>query len=223
MTSKEMATPGNIGSHHVVHRYVCDSASIVPHEGIGRGTPSPRKPSEDSRITAVPNCSVRQHEQTVHEVRQDMASNDVPPTAPGDRGEAHKIHLRCLQHFTPQDAGVEHPPGEANNEDDVREAGAQNGDRGDRHHQVRQCQKPVSNAHQHPIHPALQEAGQYRDECTDDPGHEDGQNTNGDGNPRTIDQAAQEVAPLMIRPQRMSDAWRRQGVGKVGFDGVIGG
>ena len=27
----------------------------------------------------------------------------------------------------------------------------------------------------------------------------------------------------MIRPQRMSDARRRQGVGKVGFDGVIGG
>ena len=52
--------PGTSGNHQAPgkKRNCWASRSILPHDGMGRCTPSPRKLSEASRITASPTSSV---------------------------------------------------------------------------------------------------------------------------------------------------------------------
>src|SRR5437870_2250383 len=53
-----MARPGKKASHHGGTSAVIESASMLPHVGVGGGTPTPRKPSAASMTSAAPRCVV---------------------------------------------------------------------------------------------------------------------------------------------------------------------
>ena len=59
-TSIVMQTPGKTASHHLPS--ISDSRSwaiMRPHDGSGGGTPTPRKLSDASMMTAIPTCRLK--------------------------------------------------------------------------------------------------------------------------------------------------------------------
>src|SRR5690606_22304563 len=57
-TVTTIARPGNVASHHAPNSTSLPSATILPHEGAGSGTPSPRNESPASSTIVLPMPSV---------------------------------------------------------------------------------------------------------------------------------------------------------------------
>ena len=51
-TVRKMANPGKTASHHAYSMFCSAEKRMFPHDGVGRGTPKPRKESADSMRTA---------------------------------------------------------------------------------------------------------------------------------------------------------------------------
>src|SRR5690606_34774323 len=53
-TVTTIARPGNVASHHAPNSTSLPSATILPHEGAGSGTPRPRNESPASSTIVLP-------------------------------------------------------------------------------------------------------------------------------------------------------------------------
>ncbi|MNL29945.1 hypothetical protein D3C87_1516560 [compost metagenome] len=139
-----------------------------------------------------------------------MFQDDAEGRGPHELHRRDEIGIAEGHGFGARDARIGRPRGNRDGKHGVFDARPKCGDQRQRQNQLWKGQKDIGDAHQNRIHPA---AGITRDGADDEP---DGRRDDGhqqhheQGQPRTVDEARENIAPLIVGAEQVSRRTGRQ-------------
>ena len=191
---------------------------MLPQEGVGCWTPTPRKLSDASATMAAPRAAVGNDQEGRHALREHVEEQHPRRcTADGPR----RLHVggdRDGQRLGPDDARDPRRLRHAQGQDDALGRRAPGGDDGQREDEGGKRQQRVHQPLQRPVDDAAAVVAADKPHTRADgsaQGH--GQEPHGQGEAGAVGHPAEDVPPQVVRPQGMLQA--RRGQGRVGVDG----
>jgi len=162
------------------------------------------------------------HDEGRHQVGEDVAQEDARVAGPDRADGLDEDFLFELQGEAEDDAGRAREEINPDGDDDIGETGAQDGEEG-------QSQQQGGKGHHHVYQPHGHEAklpvisGQHPDRDSEGDGVEDDPHAADEGQASAVDDAAEEVAAEMVRPEPVGSAGALQALGGVQPHGIMGG
>ncbi len=174
-----------------------------PQAGCGGGTPTPRKDSDASVDDHHAEHQRRQHDRRVHHVRQDVPPHDRPFRTARDDGEADELAFLQRQHLAAHHACVACPVDQAQDDDDVPHARADDGGEEDGEGQCRQREPGVGDAHDDLVRPAAEIAREDAQHGADHAGEDHRGEADDHRDPGAEDQPRQHVASELVGAEQV--------------------
>ena len=178
-----------------------------PTPAVGGLAPSPRNESAATSRMAVAMPERALHDERRQRVRQDAAKQD-PPLRLAERREAMtKSRSRIGEDRCAHDARVDRDGDDPDGEHRIQqrivqerdlERPANAGGQEDGQDEGREREQDVHDPHEHVVDPAADVAGDGADERADDDRDADGDDADLERDPRAVDDAAEDVAPVLV-------------------------
>jgi len=166
--------------------------------------PSPRKDS----VQHDGACQLEggDHDERGQHVGQDVAQDDAHRRAAERADRLDELARAKHQHLGAEDARVADPAREPDDDDQRREARAQDGDDADREQDEGKCQLRVRHRHDDGIHGAAAVPRREAQRRADEPAHEHGREADHERHPRAVDHAGEDVATEVVHAEEMRAA-----------------
>ena len=136
-------------------------------------------------------------------IGQDVAEQQAHRAVAARPGAAHELALADRQHVGADDPRELHPAGDGHHQDHVQEARAEREDDPHREQDIGDGEEDIRHAHDERVGAAPVEAGQEAERDADQAGERDRRESDAEGDPAPVDDAAQDVAPEVIGAERM--------------------
>ena len=186
--------PGMSDSHQALVILPRPSATIRPQEGVGGGTPAPRKLSDALRHDDDPDIEGEQHHEGVEHIGQDMDEHDPRGRTAVDPRQRHEVALLDRQHLAADDAREAGPEEEAERNHQRIHALAHRYGQQQREQDRREGERRVHDAHQEGVELAADIAGDDAEHEADAAADGKRKGCHDQAHPRAVKEAGQQVA-----------------------------
>ena len=143
-------------------------------------------------------------------VRQDVAENDARRALPERPRRLHVGGFAQGEELGPHEPRGAGPAHEPDDDDDVDDAGAEEGDGGEDEEKRGEAHDGVHDAHDHVVRPAAEIPGHRADGHADEKRHEHGDEADRERNVGAVEQAAEHVAAEVVRAEPVHGIRREQ-------------
>ena len=193
-----------------------------PPFGGGRGHADAQKTQARRHADGGRDEEGRLHHDGAERPREDVQEQHAAARAADGLRRLHEFGLLQDEDRAAHQPGVGRDGEDAHRQHDVLHPRADDGDEQDGEQDAREGERDVHDPHDEVVDPAAQVSADEAEQHAPERGDQDGEHPDEQRGARAVDDAAEHVAPEMVRPERMGERGVLERRLKVRLRGVVG-
>ena len=215
-----MAAPGIAATHHWSRMKRRPEAIIAPHSGEWRLRSETQKAETGGGQDDTGHIECHAHDERGETERDDVFQHDTPGRCPHQLDRGDEVGVSKRHGFGACNTGIRRPGGDGDRQHRIFNARTKCCNERKRKNELGKGKKDIGDTHQHRVDPSTGITGDGADDETDRGGDDRHQHDDEKRQTRAVDQAGQNISPLIVGAEPISVCPRRQqaGIAKIALN-----